>query len=282
MKKILILLSMVFLLAFNGYSQGKIKDGTLQKSKLEKIYITQDVSLHFVSPEPIQYADISTKSMLGDLPVKNVLRIKFIPDSAKHYGFVNRSLGIVTIVGEKFIAQYDVWYTENEESVQTQIEILPKNTNPLDVGNIPMSQTDLHNYALQTLKKGTKTHAIRSSAYGMDAQVNNVYTVDDYVFIDVTYSNNTNLKYDVDEFRFKIDDKRITKATNVQSIEVKPVYQLYDKASFKRTYRNVFAFKKFTFPDNKVLAIELTEKQISGRVITLQLDYSDVLNADTL
>lgn len=282
MKKILILLSIVSLLASKGYSQEKIKDGTLQKSKLKKIYITDGVSLHFVSPEPIQYADISTKSMLGDLPVKNVLRLKFIPDSIKQYGFVNRSLGIVTVVGEKFIGQYDVWYTNNQDSVQTQIEIQPQNTNPLNVGNITMSQNDLHNYALQALKQGTKTHAIRSSAYGMDAQVNNIYTVDDYVFIDVTYTNNTNLKYDVDEFRFKIDDKRITKATNVQSVEIKPAYQLYDKSAFKRKYRNVFAFKKFTFPDNKVLAIELTEKQISGRVITLQLDYSDVLNADTL
>lgn len=282
MKKILILLSMVFLLAFNGYSQEKIKDGTLQKEKLEKIFISKDVSLHIVSPEPIQYADISTKSILGDLPVKNVLRVKYIPDTTIDYSNLTRSLGVITVVGEKFIAQYDVWYTDLEESIQTQIEILPKNTNPLNVGNNQMSQNDLHNYALQALKKKTKTHIIRSSAYGMDAQVNNVYTVDDYVFVDVTYSNSTNLKYDIDEFRFKIDDKRITKATNVQSIEVKPVYQLYDTPSFKKTYRNVFAFQKFTFPDNKVLAIELTEKQISGRVITLQLDYSDVLNADTL
>lgn len=282
MKKTLIFLTMIFLLALNGYSQEKIKDGTLQKSKLEKIYITEGVSLHFVSPEPIQYADISTKSMRGDLPVKNVLRLKFVPDSGGHYGFVNRSLGIVTIVGEKFIAQYDIWYSQNEDNVQTQIEILPKNTNPLNVASIPLSQNDLHNYALQALKKSTKTHSMRSAAYGLEAQVNNIYTVDDYVFIDVSYTNNTNLKYDVDEFRFKIDDKRITKATNIQSVEVKPVFQLYDKTAFKRQYRNIFAFKKFTFPDNKVLAIELTEKQISGRVITLQLDYSDVLNADTL
>ena len=282
MKKILLLLSMVFLLAINGYSQEKIKDGTLQKENLEKIFISKDVSLHIVSPEPIQYADISTKSILGDLPVKNVLRIKYIPDTTIDYSNLTRSLGIITVVGEKFIAQYDVWYTDFEKSIQTQIEILPKNTNPLNVGNNQMSQNDLHNYALQALKKRTKTHVIRSSAYGMDAQVNNVYTVDDYIFVDVTYSNSTNLKYDIDKFRFKIDDKRITKATNVQSIEVKPVYQLYDTPSFKKTYRNVFAFRKFTFPDNKVLSIELTEKQISGRVITLQLDYSDVLNADTL
>jgi len=272
----------MFHLTLNGYSQEKVADGTLKKSNLQKIYISDGVSLHFVSPEPIQYADISTKSMKGDLPVNNVLRLKFIPDSTLHYGIVNRSIGIVTIVGEKFIAQYDVWYSQNDQVVQTQIEILPKNSNPLNISGIALSQNDLHSFALQVLKKSTKFHGVRSAAYGLDAQVNNIYTVDDYVLIDVSYTNNTNLKYDVDEFRFKIDDKRITKATNVQSVELKPIFKLYDKTAFKRQYRNIFAFKKFTFPDNKVLSIELTEKQISGRVITMQLDYSDVLNADTL
>ena len=282
MKKTLVILATIILFSINAFSQAKLKDGILQKVNLEKIYITDDISLHFVSPEPIQYVDLSSKNMLGDMPVKNILRVKYVPNKVKGYGFVNHSLGIVTIVGEKFIAQYDVWYTENQDDVQTQIEILPKNTNPLDVGTIEMSQNDLHLYALQGLKGNTKSHVAKSSAFGMEAQVNNIYTVDDYVFIDVTYTNNTNLKYDIDEFNFKIDDKRITKATNVQSVEIKPVYQLYEKADFKKKYRNIFAFKKFTFPNDKVLSIELSEKQISGRVLNLKVKYSDVLNADTL
>jgi len=41
-------------------------------------------------------------------------------------------------------------------------------------------------------------------------------------------------------------------------------------------------FKKMTFPGNKLLHIELSEKQLSGRVITLGISYQDILNADTL
>lgn len=282
MKKTLYLLSIALVAAQYGYSQEHLKEGALSKNKLPRIYITEGISLHFVSPEPIQYADISTKEMIGDLPVKNVLRVKLLPDSLKRYKINNKDLGVVTIVGEKFIAQYDLRYSTEEQDIQTQIEILPKNTNPLDVAAMPLSKNDLHEYAMKALKGSSKTHAIRSAAYGMDAQVNNIYTVDDYVFLDVTYTNKTNLKYDIDELRFKIEDKRITKATNVQAVEIKPAYQLYGKESFKRQYRNIFAFKKFTYPDNKVLSIELSEKQISGRVIVLQLDYSDILNADTL
>ena len=36
-----------------------------------------------------------------------------------------------------------------------------------------------------------------------------------------------------------------------------------------------------TFPNDKVLTLELSEKQISGRTISLNLDYEDVLSADS-
>ena len=36
-----------------------------------------------------------------------------------------------------------------------------------------------------------------------------------------------------------------------------------------------------TFPDDKILSIELSEKQISGRTIKLNVEYEDVLSADS-
>ena len=43
----------------------------------------------------------------------------------------------------------------------------------------------------------------------------------------------------------------------------------------------VIVVKKMTFPNDKVLTIEMTEKQISGRNISLHIDYEDVLAADS-
>ena len=37
---------------------------------------------------------------------------------------------------------------------------------------------------------------------------------------------------------------------------------------------------KLTFPDEKVLRLEISENQISGRVITLTIEYEDILHAD--
>lgn len=51
--------------------------------------------------------------------------------------------------------------------------------------------------------------------------------------------------------------------------------------SFKYGYRNVLVVKKMTFPNDKILTIELSEKQISGRTISLSIEYEDVLSADS-
>ena len=56
--------------------------------------------------------------------------------------------------------------------------------------------------------------------------------------------------------------------------------ELHQNRSFKRDYRNVFVFEKFTFPEDKVLVLEIDEKQVSGRVVRLEIEYSDILHAD--
>ena len=39
--------------------------------------------------------------------------------------------------------------------------------------------------------------------------------------------------------------------------------------------------KKMTSPDEKVLVIELSEKQISGRTVSMSINYEDILAADS-
>jgi hypothetical protein len=122
----------------------------------------------------------------------------------------------------------------------------------------------------------------KTKAFGLKASLFHLYTAGDYIFIDLGYRNKTNLAYQIDDFRFKVDDKKVTKASNVQSIEVKPLFILFDSPLFQKTYRNIIVLKKMSFPGNKVLHIELSEKQLSGRVITLNVSYQDVLDADIL
>ena len=81
--------------------------------------------------------------------------------------------------------------------------------------------------------------------------------------------------------KFSIEDKKIYKATNNQSILLNPLFSLNDQTKVRKSYRNIFVFEKFTFPNSKTLKIRLIEEQISGRVIDMKINYSDVLQADT-
>lgn len=78
----------------------------------------------------------------------------------------------------------------------------------------------------------------------------------------------------------KLTDKKETKATNSQTIELSPVFTLNSSRKFKKNYRNVLVLPKLTFPDEKVLRLEISENQISGRVIVLIIEYEDILHAD--
>jgi len=259
MKKLIILFTLLSSLAF-------------AQEKLPEAQLPVKGDLHFISPEPIQYIDISSRDIEGDLALPNVLRLRF-KDSCYNDA-------IVTIAGQKFIAQYHispVTSTQNPE-----IEIQPADTRPLDISGVGLSQPQLKTIALDLFCKGQHQVIGHNRAFGVKASLYHLYTADDYIFIDLGYRNKTNLTYAIDEFRFKVDDKKVTKASNVQSVELKPVFVLFNQPLFKKTYRNIIVLKKMTFPGNKVLHIELNEKQLSGRVITLDVSYQDILAADII
>lgn len=244
------------------------------QERLPVVYLPENLTIHFISPEPIQYVDISTKELIGDLPIKNVLRLK-LRDSLKSF-----KGSVVTVAGEKFIAQYRL--LPGYPGVPTEINIVPEDMRPLDISGIGLSQNQLKSLALSLVAKSPDKRMEKVKAYGIKGQLNHVYTVGDYIFLDISYHNKTNLKYDIADFRFKVDDKKITKAANNQSVEIKPAFVLFDVPAFSKNYRNIFVFKKMSFPGNKVLSAELSEKQLSGRIVTLSISYQDILNADTL
>jgi conjugative transposon TraN protein len=253
----------------------------LSAQNLPTVGLPENISLHFLSPEPIQYVDISTKSIVGDIPIKNVLRIKRLPDSLRKGDTAD---AVLTIAGESFIAQFKVKYIPfiPGYEYEPKIEILPEHTRPLETSGQGFSQNQFRSYAAQLLFKKQDHDIASTKAYGINGNIGHLATLGDYIFIDVTYTNNTNLKYDTDELRFKIEDEKINKATTVQAVEIKPEFTLFKNNTFRKNFRNIYVFKKFSFPGHKVLNIELNEKQISGRVINLKIKYKELMEADTL
>ncbi|WP_300917571.1 conjugative transposon protein TraN [uncultured Muribaculum sp.] len=253
-----------------------------QASAKEKIYVNSDVTTHIVMPENIKMVDLSTTKIIGNQCADNIVRVKpFIESDSLSSGYREGELmGTLTLIGERHLAQYDVVYTSVPSRAASIHRVPYSGMDSYINPEVSMPQSEMARYAWAVYGSGRRYNQVVSKAHGMKAIVNNIYSVGDYFFIDYSLQNRTKIPYDIAEVRVKLTDKKEVKATNSQTVELTPAYSLNLARKFKKNYRNVLVLDKLTFPDEKVLRIEISENQISGRVITLTIEYDDILNAD--
>lgn len=244
---------------------------------MEQLTVNENVSTIITASEPIRLVDISTDSVAGDKPIDNVVRIK--PKTGNHHD--GDILGIVTIITERYRTQYALVYTSRIQEAVSDKEVELVERNAFHNPEVSMSTSDMVGYAMRVWNSPARYRSTFTKFQKLKMALRNVYVVGEYIFIDFTVENHTNLPFDIDEIRVKLQDKKQQKATNVQTIELKPALMLDRSVRFSKGYRNVIVLKKMTFPNDKVLTIELSEKQISGRTISLNIDYEDVLSADS-
>ena len=251
-------------------------------SAKEKIYVNDEVTTHIVMPENIKMVDISTTKLIGNQCADNIVRIKpFIDnDSIRTYYRENELMATLTLIGERHMAQYDIIFTHAPARAASIHHVPYSHTESYVNPEVSMPEAEMARYAWAVYGSDRKYNQVVSKAHGMKAVVNNIYSIGDYFFIDYSLQNKTKIPYDIEELRIKLTDKKEVKATNSQTIELTPAYSLNLAKRFKKNYRNVLVIPKLTFPDEKVLRLEISENQISGRVITLTIEYEDILNAD--
>lgn len=245
--------------------------------EMEQLTVNEQVTTVITASEPVRLVDISTDKVAGDQPIDNVIRLK--PKEAGHED--GEVLAIVTIVTERYRTQYALLYTTRMQEAVTDKEIQLRERNAYENPAVSMSTVDMNRFARRIWNSPAKYRNVASKAHRMVMRLNNIYSVGDYFFIDFSIDNKTNIRFDIDEIRVKLADKKVSKATNTQVVELSPALVLEQSKSFRHGYRNVIVLKKMTFPNGKVLSIEMTEKQISGRNISLNIDYEDVLSADS-
>ena len=241
------------------------------------LYVNDMVTTTLIMSENIKLVDISTEKVVGNQAADNVVRIK--PSGACQD---QEFLGTITLIGERNICLYDLVYTSQQMQAETLFKIPTRDMTAYLNPSVRMSQKEMATYSWAIFTSARKFNNITSKGYGLKMIVNNIYAVDDYFFIDFSIYNSTNVKYDIDELRVKLRDTKETKATNSQTIELTPEYILNGLKSFKHSYRNVIVLKKLTYPEEKILQLEVYESQISGRTVTIPISYEDILHADAL
>jgi hypothetical protein len=48
-------------------------------------------------------------------------------------------------------------------------------------------------------------------------ELNNVYVMSDYIFLDITFENESNLGYNIDGIKFSIEDKKFIKPLTIKA-----------------------------------------------------------------
>ena len=245
--------------------------------EMELLTVNEQVTTVITSTEPIRFVDISTDKVAGDQPISNTIRLK--PKEAGHAD--GDVLAIVTIVTERYRVQYALIYTTRLQEAVTDKEVQMEEQQPFHNPAVSLSTEDMYRFARQIWTSPARYRDVSNRKHRMIMRLNNIYAVGEYFFIDLSVENRTDIRFDIDEIRVKLADKKVSKATNSQIIELKPEMMLEKTKSFLHGYRNVMVVRKMTFPNDKVLTIEMSEKQISGRTISVNIDYEDVLNADS-
>ena len=247
--------------------------------EMQLLTVNENVTTVITASEPVRFVDISTDKVVGDQPINNTIRLK--PKEGMETNKDGDILAVVTIVTERYRSQYALIYTSRLEEAVTDKSIALDERIPYNNPAVSMSTADMVKYAREIWTSPARYRNVSTRMHRMTMRLNNIYSVGEYFFLDFSVDNRTNIKFDIDQLRVKLQDKKTSKATTVQTIELTPELVLDPVKSFRYGYRNVIVIKKMTFPNAKILTIELSEKQISGRTIFLSVEYEDVLNADS-
>ncbi len=239
--------------------------------------VNENVTTVITASEPVHLVDVSTDKVVSDMPLENTVRLK--PKEGEYSD--GDVLAIVTVVTERYRVQYALVYTTRLEEAVTDKEVLSDECVSYHNPVVSMSTEEMVRFARRIWNSPARYRNIKTNSNKMTMRLNNIYSVGEYFFIDFSVENRSNLRFDIDELRFKLCDKKQHKRTVVQELELEPVMLLDKSQFFRRGYRNVVVLKKMTFPNDKVLTIEMSELQISGRTISMTIDYEDVLAADS-
>lgn len=116
--------------------------------------------------------------------------------------------------------------------------------------------------------------------FGVQFLLKSVHSHNGLFYFHTETRNRSNVAFWTDFIRFKIVDKKVPKRTAIQERVIDPVrsYNEVLVTEGKSDVRTVYAVPQFTIPDDKLLVIELFEKD-GGRHQTIRVENADLVAA---
>ena len=258
-------------------------------------------TVHILFPSPVTYIDIGSMDIIAGKAdgAENVVRVK----AAVRNFAAETNLTVITEDGGFFT--FDVYYAENPavstlnltvqepqpESMKKLAAVgYPQPTAPASESRVLLREVGREKPA--TIKRmlsdiyrqnRTDVKGIRTKKYGIEVEVLGIYVFNDVIYMHTCISNDTNISFEVDARRFIVADRKLTKRTAQQQTPLEILRVCNDPAVVRghQRQRTVFALPKLTISDDKVLLLEIIEKN-GARHQTVEIPAEELLEAKLL
>lgn len=261
-----------------------------------ELSFNKTVSIIFNSP--VRSVDLGSRDIIADKAsdVENILKVK-----STKLGFNETNFSVITADGKfySFVANYNEYTpllainlaakTPSLTSGRVSLESRSQPINGVDrrdgviqFSGVRATQSDVVYNCDRIMHKRRNVRHVGMEANQMEAAVRGVYVEENVVYYKLAMTNKSNINYDIDYIRFFVKDKTSGRSVSRQEIEVQPFYVYNDAIKVvrgKKSIERVYAFPKFTIPDNKQVVIETGEVN-GGRVLSFVLNNSDIMGAD--
>lgn len=262
----------------NALSLGKIEPYQME--------VTYDKTSHLIFPTAIRYVDLGSEYLIAAKAenAENVLRIKA---SVKEFE-PETNFSVITNDGHFY--SFNVQYNSCPQTLSYNLQTMQKTVDKASGNDVLFEELgnnspSLAGLLLETIYKKDKriVKHIGAKSFGIQFILKGIYIHNGKYYFHTELANRTNVPFQIDFMSFKIVDKKLAKRTVVQERPMIPLrtYKPLDEIGANATDQNVFLLDQFTISDDKVLLIEIFEKN-GGRHQTLQVENSDLIKANIL
>ena len=252
-------------------------------------------TVHILFPSPVTYIDIGSMDIIAGKAdgAENVVRVK----AAVRNFAAETNLTVITEDGGFF--SFDVHYAENPAVSTIDISALKQpavesgssQPEPASAeGRVLLQEVGREKPATVKRVLGDiyrqnrmDVKGICTKKYGIGVEVLGIYVHNDVIYIHTMISNETNISFEVDARQFIVADRKLAKRTAQQQTPLEILRVCNDPTVVRghERQRTVFALQKFTIPDDKVLLLEIIERN-GARHQTVEIPAKELLDAKLL
>lgn len=252
-------------------------------------------TVHILFPASVTYIDIGSMAIIAGKAdgAENVVRVKAaVRDFAEE-----TNLTVITEDGGFYT--FDARYAENPST--STIEIVAAESPAAqpasaseparaDEGRVLLRKVGRERPA--TVKRvlsdiyrqnRADVKGIHTRKYGVEVEVRGIYVHNDVIYLHVQIANNSNISFEVDYRRFVVADRKAAKRTAQQQRIIEPLRVCNDPSIVRghQRQRIVFALPKLTLEEDKILLLEIAEKD-GARHQYLEISSKELLGAKAL